>query len=535
MSMKNFTAFHNEPDTDFARPENQDLMRAALSEVRGRLGEMVPIVIDDLHEESATLSPRYDPSQSERIISRSYWATPEQAGRAIEAAARAFPSWRETDVYDRINVLRKVAEFYRRNRFEISAWQVFEVGKPWREADADVSEAIDFCEYYAVEMERLAQSRKRNVAGEWNEYTYDARGPSVIIAPWNFPLAILTGMAAAALVTGNTICVKPAEQSSRVGYFLQEALQSANLPKGVANFLPGKGEVVGAALVNDPRVALIAFTGSKEVGLSILKDAANVRNGQREIKRVIAELGGKNSIIVDEDADLDDATLGVLASAFGFAGQKCSACSRVIVVGAAYSIFCRQLANEIDSVKIGPAEDPATTIGPVVDEEAQERVANYRNIGMSEGRLLTEAEVPPALAGSGFYVSVSAFVDCPPEGQLSQDEIFGPILTVHQAANLDEALLLAANTPFALTGGLYSRSPRNIDKVRKQFRVGNLYINRKITGALVDRQPFGGAGMSGVGSKAGGPDYLLQFVTPRTITQNVMRHGFAPSEELNAL
>ena len=534
MSIKEFSSFLNEPDTDFARSENQNLMKAALSDVRGRLGEIVPIVIDDRHEESATLSARCDPSQSEQITSRSYWATQEQASRAMEAGARAFSSWRETDVCDRTNILRKVAEFYRRNRFEISAWQVFEVGKPWREADADVSEAIDFCEYYALEMERLAQSRKRNVPGEWNEYTYDARGPAVIIAPWNFPLAILTGMATAALVTGNTICLKPAEQSSRVAYFLHQALDSANLPKGVANFLPGEGENIGSALVNDPRVALIAFTGSKEVGLSILRDAADIKNGQREIKRVIAELGGKNSIIVDEDADLDDAILGVMASAFGFAGQKCSACSRVIVVGSAYSNFCRQLANAIDSVKIGPAEDPSTTIGPVVDQQAQQRVAQYREIGMSEGRLLAEANVPPALASTGFYVPVSAFVDCPAEGRLSQDEIFGPILSVHHVANLDEALVLAANTSFALTGGLYSRSPRNIDHVREQFRVGNLYINRKITGALVDRQPFGGSGMSGIGSKAGGPDYLLQFVTPRTITQSVMRHGFAPSEELYA-
>jgi RHH-type transcriptional regulator, proline utilization regulon repressor / proline dehydrogenase / delta 1-pyrroline-5-carboxylate dehydrogenase len=380
-------------------------------------------------------------------------------------------------------------------------------------------------------MERLSEPRKRNVPGEWNEYFYDARGPAVIIAPWNFPLAILVGMATAALVAGNPIILKPAEQSSRVGFFLMEALQAAGCPPGVAAFLPGDGEEIGPTLVDDPRVALIAFTGSKAVGLSIVKSAAEVRPGQREIKRVIAEMGGKNAIIVDEDADLDEAVLGALFSMAGFAGQKCSACSRVLVIGDAYEPFCERLAEAIKTIKIGPASDPATTLPPVVDAESRERVERYVKIGEGEGKLLAIQSVPSELAGTGNYVPAAAFVNCPPDGRLCQEEIFGPVLAVLKVNSLDEALQIADNTLYALTGGLYSRSPENIARVRREFRVGNLYINRKITGAIVDRQPFGGARMSGIGSKAGGPDYLQQFLVPRTITESVMRRGFAPTEE----
>jgi RHH-type proline utilization regulon transcriptional repressor/proline dehydrogenase/delta 1-pyrroline-5-carboxylate dehydrogenase len=394
-----------------------------------------------------------------------------------------------------------------------------------------VAEAIDFCEFYAAEMERLSKPRRRDIPGEWNEYFYDARGPAVIIAPWNFPLAILTGMAMAALVAGNTIILKPAEQSTRVGYFLMEALQAVGCPQNVAHFLPGAGEEIGPLLTADPRVALIAFTGSKAVGLSIIETAAQVHPGQREIKKVIAELGGKNAIIIDEDADLDEAVLGVLHSFVGFAGQKCSACSRTIVVGSAYEPFCARLAEAVKSIKIGPADDPATTLGPVVDEESQARVLRYVEIGRNEGKILAQVPVPDGLIGSGYYVPATVFMDCPADGRLCQEEIFGPVLAVLHVPNLTEALRIADNTLYALTGGLYSRSPKNIERVRREFRVGNLYINRKITGAIVDRQPFGGARLSGVGSKAGGPDYLLQFVNPRTITESVMRRGFAPSAE----
>ena len=508
-------------------------MTDALAVVREQLGAAVPVVINNTHEHGPLIADRPDPSNTARLASRAYFATVEQAERAVGAAAHAFPAWRDTPVEERAGLLNRVADELARRRFEIAAWQVYEVGKPWREADADVAEAIDFCRFYADEMVRLAAPRVRNVPGEWNEYFYEPRGPAVIIAPWNFPLAILTGMATAALVAGNPVVLKPAEQSPRVGYFLQEALEAAGAPPGVSNFLPGDGEQIGPVLVSDPRVAVIAFTGSKAVGLSIIKSAAEVRPGQREIKRVVAELGGKNAIIVDEDADLDEAVLGTLASFAGFAGQKCSACSRVIVVGNAYEPFCARLAEAVKSIQIGPAEDPATTLGPVVDQASQESVLRYVEIGKAEGRLLAQAAVPEAFARRGYYVPASVFVDCSPTDRLCQEEIFGPVLAVLRARDLGNALALADDTPYALTGGLYSRSPNNIARARREFRVGNLYINRKITGALVDRQPFGGARMSGVGSKAGGPDYLLQFVVGRTITESVMRRGFAPSEEMS--
>ncbi len=520
--------YRNNPLIDFAKAANQSQMQTALALVQGQLGMTVPIVIGGDREIGEQLVARENPSNHSQTVCQVQYASVAQAQRAVALAERLLPVWRDVSVRERADVLRRVAAEFERRRHEINAWMVMEVGKPWREADGDLAEAIDFCTYYADEMERLAQPRKRNVPGEWNEYSYDARGVTVVIAPWNFPLAILTGMTVAALVAGNTVVIKPAEQSSRVGYFLMEALEAAGLPKGVANFVPGAGETVGAALVADPRVAVINFTGSKAVGLHIMKEAADIKPGQREIKHVVAELGGKNAIIVDSDADLDEAVLGVLHSVIGFGGQKCSACSRVIVVGDNYDAFCVRLKDAIHSVKIGAADDPATTLGPLVDAASQARIQRYIEIGKQEGRLLASIEPSAELAAQGHYVPAAAFIDCDPHGRLCQEEIFGPVLAVLRAKNLDEAMHIADDTPYALTGGFYSRSPANIARVRREFRVGNLYINRKITGALVDRQPFGGGRMSGVGSKAGGPDYLLHFVLARTITEQVMRRGFAP-------
>lgn len=522
--------FTNEPVTDFALHSNRAEMKAALKAVEGQLGAVVPIVINGQNEESEQVVDRPDPSQAERAASRSHWASAAQADRALQGATEAFGHWNATPVTRRAEMLRRVAAEYRRRRFEIAAWQIYETGKPWRDADADIAEAIDFCEYYALEMERLSTTRRRDVPGEWNDYVYDARGPAVIIAPWNFPLAILTGMAVAALVAGNPVILKPAEQSARVGYFLMEALQAAGLPGGVAQFLPGEGEVIGPLLVNDARTALIAFTGSRDVGLSILQESSVVRPGQREIKHVIAELGGKNAIIVDEDADLDEAVSGVLASAIGYSGQKCSACSRAIVVGSAYEPFCLRLAAAVASIRIGPAADPATTLGPLIDKQAQERVLDTITRGRQEAGLLAMQSPPKALEDTGFYVPAAVFTSCPPEGHLWRDEIFGPVLALRAAKDLGEAFALANDSEYALTGGFYSRSPHNIERARHEFRAGNLYINRRITGALVDRQPFGGRGMSGGGTKAGGPDYLQHFLIPRTITESVMRHGFAPDD-----
>ena len=531
----NRQVFQNEPVIDFAVAAHQEHMAAALKQVRGEFGFKVPIVIGGQREESEQVVARENPSNSSEVVSCTCFATVEQAARALDLAERVFPVWRDVAVEARANVLRRAADYFRRHRNEINAWQVYEAGKPWRDADGDVAEAIDFCEFYANEMERLNPAQgarhKRNVPGEWNEYFYDARGPAVIIAPWNFPLAILTGMTMAALVAGNTVVIKPSEQSTRIAYFLMQALEAAGIPPGVAAFVPGQGETVGAALVADRRTAVIAFTGSRAVGLHILKEAAAVKPGQREIKHVVAELGGKNAIIVDEDADLDEAVSGTVQSMIGYSGQKCSAASRVIVIGPAYDTFCKRLKETLESICIGDADDPATTLGPLIDADSQRRILNYMDIGRREGRLLAVQMPSAEQQARGWFVPAAAFVDVPAEGKLCQEEIFGPVLAVLHASSLDEALQMADGTPYALTGGFYSRSPANIARVRREFRVGNLYINRRITGALVDRQPFGGGRMSGVGSKAGGPDYLHHFLLPRTTTELVMRRGFAPVEE----
>ncbi|MGH7387823.1 MAG: aldehyde dehydrogenase family protein, partial [Candidatus Methylomirabilales bacterium] len=384
-------------------------------------------------------------------------------------------------------------------------------------------------EYYGREMLRIGKGQRLGDApGEVNEYLYQPRGVAVIIAPWNFPLAILTGMTSAALVTGNATIMKPAEQSPVMAWHLMTIFQEAGFPAGVVNYLPGLGEEVGEYLVTSPLVDLVAFTGSRGVGLRIYELASQTKKGQRGPKRVIAEMGGKNAIIVDEDADLDEAVRGVVASAFGYAGQKCSACSRAIVVGSAHGPFLTRLVQAAASLKVGPPEDPGTVVGPLIDEEAYRKVLRYVEQGRREARLLLETDVSHLKTGT--YVGPTVFADVPPAATIAREEIFGPVLAVFRAAEFEEALEIANGTEYALTGGLYSRSPAHIERAKAAFRVGNLYINRKITGAIVGRQPFGGFKMSGIGSQAGGPDYLLQFMEPRTITENTLRRGFAPPE-----
>ena len=461
------------------------------------------------------------------MVGRCASARAEDAAAAVAAARAAFPAWRDTPARQRAELLFRAADGMRRRRFELAAWEVFETGKPWREADADVAEAIDFCEYYGREMIRLSEPHQRDVPGEDNATFYEGRGVAVVIAPWNFPLAILTGMTAAAVVAGNTVVMKPAEQSPVIAAKLMEVLEEAGLPPGVVNYLPGVGEEIGPPLVNHPDVSLVAFTGSRAVGLSIQRQASEVAHGQEHIKRVITELGGKNAIIVDDDADLDEAVHGVVASAFGYAGQKCSACSRAVVLAPVYDAFVSRLVEATRSLKVGPPEDPGNSVGPVIDGEARKRILDYVEKGKAEARLAYAADVG-ALAEQGHFVGPHVFADVSPTAKIAQEEIFGPVLAVMKAANLDEALRIANGTKYALTGGLYSRSPATIERVRREFRVGNLYINRKITGALVDRQPFGGFKLSGTGPKAGGPDYLPHFMVARTITENTLRRGFAP-------
>ena len=524
--------FRNEPLTDFSVEPARLAMQEAVERMRGRLAgpqpPVVPIVIEGRREEGADRFPRHDPSDRTRLVANVCAANVAAANRAVEVAKDALPGWRALGFGKRAAILRSAAAIIRRRRFELAAVEVFEVGKNWREADADVAEAIDFCEYYAAQAERLAQPRWVDLPGEENATTYLPRGVAVVIAPWNFPLAILAGMTTAALVTGNTVVMKPAEQSSLVGLHLHEILLEAGVPPAALAFLPGRGEEIGPVLVAHPATAVVAFTGSRAVGLAINTLAAeSAVAGGHTVKRVIAEMGGKNAIIIDDDADLDEAVVAVVHSAFGFQGQKCSACSRVIVADSLYDAFLERLGNAVRSLRVGPAEDSGTRVGPLVDAEAQSRVLSYVEAGRKAGRAVAAVDVG-GLADRGWFVGPHVFADVDPSGPLGQEEIFGPVLAVFRSRDFDEAIAIANATPYALTAGVFSRSPARLARAREALEAGNVYLNRGITGALVARQPFGGYRMSGIGSKAGGPDYLLQFVVPKTVTENTFRRGFAP-------
>ncbi|HEY9633464.1 MAG TPA: L-glutamate gamma-semialdehyde dehydrogenase [Coleofasciculaceae cyanobacterium] len=518
--------FPNAADTDYAEVEARQEAEQAFQTVRQQLGKTyLPLVNGDYLQTTDTVNS-VNPCNPSEVIGKIGLLSMEQAEQALQAAKAAFPSWRRTPVRQRAGVLRKAAELMEQRRAELSAWVVLEVGKPLREADAEVSEAIDFCRYYADEMERLDQGHNYDVAGENNRYIYQPRGVAVVISPWNFPIAIATGMTVAALVAGNCTLLKPAEVSSVIAAKIAEILVEAGIPKGVFQYVPAKGSTVGAYMVKHPDVHLIAFTGSQEVGCRIYADAAIVQSGQKHLKRVIAEMGGKNAIIVDESADLDQAVAGAVQSAFGYSGQKCSACSRVIVLEPVYDAFIERFVEATRSLNIGVAEAPSTQVGPVVDATARDRIREYIEKGRQEAEVALELPAPD----TGYFIGPTIFTGVSPDAKIAQEEIFGPVVAVMQAKNFQEALDIANGTNYALTGGLYSRTPSHIDQATAEFEVGNLYINRTTTGAIVARQPFGGFKMSGVGSKAGGPDYLLQFLEPRTITENIQRQGFAPIE-----
>ena len=512
--------FRNEPLSDFSRRENRERFGQSLQKVRKGFSGQASERIDGQTLESL------NPANWTEIIGRVQIATTGDVEKAIDKAARYFPRWRATAASERAKFLFAAAEIMRQRRCELAAWEIFEVGKSWREADADVAEAIDYLEYYGRQMLHLALPRETQpLQSESNVYLYEPRGLAAIIAPWNFPLAILTGMSAAALVTGNCALIKPAEQSPIIAVHLLEILREAGMPMEACQLLQGDGEI-GAQLVRSPRIHLIAFTGSREVGLEILQQAYTHRAGEDHVKRVVCEMGGKNAVIVDSDADLDEAIVHIIDSAFGYQGQKCSAASRLILVEEVYERFLARLIEATKSLQIGPPEDPRNTVGPLIDAEAKARVLQYIQVGKTEASCALEMT-----AGSeGCFVGPVIFRDVDPQSRIAQEEIFGPVLAVIKAANFDAALSIANQSFFALTGGVFSRSPAHIEKARREFRVGNLYINRSITGAVVERQPFGGLKLSGIGSKAGGPDYLLQFLEPRTISENTLRHGFVPPE-----
>jgi RHH-type transcriptional regulator, proline utilization regulon repressor / proline dehydrogenase / delta 1-pyrroline-5-carboxylate dehydrogenase len=520
-----FEGFVNASDRDYAIADERAAVQAALTKVLDQFGNTYLPIIDDRSVPTEDYIESVNPANFSQVVGKIGLANIEQADAAVKSAKSAVTTWKQFSAQYRGDILRRAADLMEAQRAELAAWITWEVAKPMRESDAEVSEAIDFCRYYAQEMERIESGVQRNLPGEENTYIYQPRGVVVVISPWNFPLAIAMGMSVAAIAAGNTVILKPAEQSSVVGAKIAEILHAAGLPVGVFNYLPAKGSTVGAHLVKHPDVHLIAFTGSQQVGCQIIAEAAILRPGQKHIKRVIAEMGGKNGIIVDESADLDQAVVGVMNSTFGFAGQKCSACSRAIVLAPVYDNFLDRLVAATRSLTVGAAHLPDTQLSAVIDADAQAKIQQYITTGKETAKLALEMPVPD----DGYYVSPTIFSEVDPHSAIAQEEIFGPVLAVIKAANFDEALSIANDTNFALTGGLYSRTPSHIDRAYQEFEVGNLYINRGITGALVDRQPFGGFKLSGVGSKAGGRDYLLQFLEPRSITENTQRQGFAPS------
>ncbi|HWC11210.1 MAG TPA: L-glutamate gamma-semialdehyde dehydrogenase, partial [Acidimicrobiales bacterium] len=508
--------------------------RAALATAVARTGERqmghsVPAVIDGREVHTAATIVSVDPASPSTTVAVSASCGPSEAEAALEAARRAWPAWRRAPARDRAAVLFRAAEWMRARRAELAALEVFEAGKPWKEADADVCEAIDFCEYYGRQALRLAAGGEvASAPGERNELHYQPRGIGVVIAPWNFPLAIPTGMVTAALVTGNAVLFKPAEQTPAVAARLVDALRAAGLPDGVLAFLPGVGEEVGAYLVGHPDVAFVAFTGSKDVGLGIVETAAVHRRGQRHVKRVVAEMGGKNALVIDADADLDQAVPVALTSAFGYAGQKCSAASRLVVVDAVYDAMVERLVGAARQLRVGHPRDVGVDLGPLIDADAQKRVRSYVEAAPAEGRVVLAADDVP---NDGFFVGPTVVADVAPGARLASEEIFGPVLAVQRATSFAHALEVANDTDYALTAGIVSRSPSHIRTAAAELRAGNVYVNRATTGAVVGRHPFGGYGLSGVGSKAGGPDYLLQFTDPRAVSENTLRQGFAPNEE----
>jgi RHH-type proline utilization regulon transcriptional repressor/proline dehydrogenase/delta 1-pyrroline-5-carboxylate dehydrogenase len=519
--------FLNEPHTDFSDGSLREQFAGALNNVEGSLGETHSLLIDGREVTTAEQILSVNPAAPDNVVGKVCAAERKHADQAVAAARAAWETWQRVPAEERAGHLFRAAEAIGKRRFDFAALQVFEVGKNWLEADADVCEAIDFLNYYGREMIRLGERRRlSDYPGELNLYHYVPRGVGVVISPWNFPLAIAAGMTAAGLAAGNCMILKPSSNSPVTAAWLVEVLRHTGIPDGVIQFLPGSGAAVGNHLVSHPGVDLIAFTGSREVGLGILKRAAETQAGQRHVKQVIAEMGGKNAVIIDESADLDEAVQGVVASAFGFQGQKCSACSRAIVLRSVVDTFVRRLVEATRSLRMGPPADSANQLGPVIDAGAKEKIEAYIRVGTEEGTPVFIGEAPT----SGYYVPCAIFSDIHPSHRLFREEIFGPVLAITEARDLSEALTLANDSEYGLTGGLFSRSPEAIGQVQSAFDVGNLYINRGITGALVGRQPFGGARMSGIGSKAGGPDYLQQFMIPRSICENTLRRGFAPPD-----
>jgi 1-pyrroline-5-carboxylate dehydrogenase len=519
VSLGSLPAYAPTTYVDFSRPENQAAFEKALAEVRASLGQTHPLVIGGERIEGDAFIETRNPARPSELLARFPSASKEQATRAIEAAHRTFATWSRVPAAERAAYLIEAARRMRERRHHFSAWMVLEVGKSWPEADADTAEAIDFMEFYAREMLRYDGPHPvTQLPGERDTLVYVPLGVGAVIPPWNFPLAICVGMTTAAVVTGNTVVLKPASDSPGIAYQFFQLMEEVGLPPGVINFLTGSGGAIGDTLVRHPKTRFVSFTGSKEVGIGINRLAAEVQPGQIWLKRVVVEMGGKDAIIVDDEADLDAAAQGVAVSAFGFQGQKCSACSRAIVSAKVYDAFLGKLKAQVDKITVGEPEKPGVTLGPVVSASAQRKILEYIEVGKKEGRLITGGS---AGAAEGYFIQPTVIADVKPSARIAQEEIFGPMLAVIPVQSYEEALAVANGTEYGLTGAVYTRNPEKIERAKREFFVGNLYINRKCTGAIVGAHPFGGFNMSGTDSKAGGRDYLLLFLQAKSVAERV--------------
>ncbi len=509
------TLFKNEPITEFTRPENRQAQLEALEQVKRELGRTYPLIIGGKKITNEATFASSNPSQPDQVIGYFSKATVEKVDEAVKAAAATFETWKLVPAEERAGYLFAAADLLKARRFEFNAWMIYEVGKSWPEADGDTAEAIDFMEFYAREMMRLAEDQPLvKIEGEDNQLVYIPLGVGAVIPPWNFPGAIMVGMTSAAFVTGNTVVLKPASTSPMIAWQFMRILEDVGLPAGVVNFLTGSGSTIGDTLIEDARVRFIAFTGSRDVGLRINELAAKPQKGQRWLKRAILEMGGKDAVLVDETADLDAAAEGIVSSAFGFQGQKCSAGSRAIIVDKVYDQVLQKVIEKTKRLKMGDVTNPETYMGPVVDENAMKKITGYIEIGKREGRLVAGG----GHHGPGYFIEPTVFADVDPHARIAQEEIFGPVLTVIKAKDFDDALRIANDTEYGLTGSLYSKDEERIERAKQEYYVGNLYFNRKSTGALVGVHPFGGFNMSGTDSKAGSRDYLLLFTQAKAIS-----------------
>jgi 1-pyrroline-5-carboxylate dehydrogenase len=511
--------FTNEPFIDFSNADNRKKMEEALKKVHGEFGREYPMWIAGKKVITTAKRKSTNPSKPSEVIGVFQDASKEQAIEAIEAANKYFDVWKRVAVQERVKCLFKAAQIVRERKYELAALVCYEVGKTWVEADADIAETIDFCEFYGREMLRLGEPQKLTpMKGEKNYLVYIPLGVGAIIPPWNFPSAIMAGLVVASLVTGNTVVLKPASDSPTIAAKFIDILFEAGVPKEAVQFVTGSGSAVGDTIVQHPKTRYIGFTGSKEVGLRIAELAAKPSKGQIWIKRTVLEMGGKDGIVVDEEADIDSAVEGTVAAAFGYQGQKCSACSRVIVSEKVYDTFLNKLVERTKKIKVGPADDPNNYMGPVINDAAMKTILGYIDIGKKEGRLVAGGA---RAAGDGYFVEPTVIADVDPKARLAQEEVFGPVLAVIKAKNFDHAMEIANNTEFGLTGALYSKNPEKIRRAEEDFHVGNLYLNRKCTGAMVGAHPFGGFNMSGTDSKTGGKDYLLLFLQAKAVAEKI--------------